>query len=81
MRRRRRVRSAWEAEVFQEIEIAPGVPVRLTLGTYRLSPSLPESRVLPEVRLLLRDDGLAESRISGVRVCRGVRAPPGPEGC
>jgi len=72
MGKKRRARSGWEAEVFQEIEIAPGVPVRRTLGTYRLSPALPESRVLPEVRLLLRDDGFSEGRVAGVRVSRGA---------
>lgn len=65
-------RPGWEAEVYLDFEIAPGVPVRRTVGTYRLSPRLPESRVLPEVRLLLRDDGVAESGISGVRVSRRV---------
>lgn len=66
-------RAGWEAEVFQVVEMEPGRPVRQTLGTYRLSPALPESRVLPEVRLLLQDDGFSEGRVSGVRVSRGAR--------
>jgi len=74
-------RPGWKAEVYREIEVEPGRPVRQTLGTYRLSPALPESRVLPEVRLLLRDDGLAECGVTGVRVRRGVPAAVGPEGC
>lgn len=77
MRTRSVRRPGWEAEVYQEIEVEPGRPVRQTLGTFRLSPLLPESQVGREVRLLLRDEGIAVAEVTGLRVRRRAMQAPG----